>query len=98
MNKHSEQIKNLHLSSKESLGIALEIIAFVRQRGAISLDMALKKEDQSKFEPVDYITMAQVISETESVLRLLSAAIDGEALDALDQIFPLEAMKKSPEQ
>tara|TARA_Y100001970_G_scaffold279357_1_gene386548 strand:+ start:1193 stop:1489 length:297 start_codon:yes stop_codon:yes gene_type:complete len=98
MNKHSEQIKNLHLSSKESLGIALEIIAFVRQRGSISLDMALKKEDQSKFEPVDYITMAQVISETESVLRLLSAAIDGEALDALDQIFPLEAIKKSPEQ
>jgi len=93
MNKHSEHIKDLHLSSKESLGIALEIIAFVRQRGAISLDMALQKEDQSKFEPVDYITMAQVISETESVLRLLSN-IDGETLDALDQIFPLEEMKK----
>ena len=98
MNKHSEQIKNLHLSSKESLGIALEIIAFVNQRGSITLDMALKKEDQTKLKPVHYIRMAQVISETESVLRLLCASIDGEALDALDQIFPLEEMKKSPEQ
>jgi hypothetical protein len=61
--------------------------------------MALKKEDQTKLEPIHYLTMAQVVSETESVLRLLSAAIaDGEVLDALDQIFPLEEMKKSPEQ
>ena len=95
MNKHSEQIKNLHLSSKESLEIALEIIAFVRQRGEISLDMALSKKDQTNFEPVHYITLAQVISETESVLRLLSGAINEETLDAFDQIFPLKKLQEN---
>ena len=95
MNKHSEQIKNLHLSSKESLEIALEIIAFVRQRGQISLDMAFSKKDQTNFEPVDYITMAAVVSETESVLRLLNAAIDAETLDAFDQIFPLKKLQEN---
>tara|TARA_B100000965_G_scaffold225955_1_gene189144 strand:+ start:314 stop:604 length:291 start_codon:yes stop_codon:yes gene_type:complete len=94
MNKHSEQIKNLHLSSKESLEIALEIIGFVRQRGEISLDMALRRKDQTNFEPVHYITLAQVISETESVLRLLSGAINEETLDAFDQIFPLKKLQE----
>jgi len=96
MNSHAAAIAALNLPTKESLMIAMDIIAMVRMRGDITLNTALGLEDQSKLQPTDYVIMTNLVTVTEEVLRILAANIEN-GLDEFDEIFPLKKLQRDDE-
>ena len=96
MNRHAAAIALLNLSTRESLEIAMDIIAMVRKRGDITLNTALGLEDQSKLQPTDYVIMTNLVTVTEEVLRILAANIEN-GLDEFDEIFPLKKIQRDDE-
>ena len=96
MNRHAAAIALLNLPTKESLEIAMDIIAMVRKRGDITLNTALGLEDQSKLQPTDYVIMTNLVTVTEEVLRILAANIEN-GLDEFDEIFPLKKLQRDDE-
>ena len=96
MNSHAAAIAALNLPTKESLEIAMDIIAMVRMRGDITLNTALGLKDQSKIQPTDYVIMTNLVTVTEEVLRILSANIEN-GLDEFDKIFPLKRLQRDDE-
>ena len=96
MNSHAAAIAVLNLPTKESLEIAMDIIAMVRMRGDITLNTALGLKDQSKIQPTDYVIMTNLVTVTEEVLRILSANIEN-GLDEFDEIFPLKKLQRDDE-
>ena len=96
MNRHAAAIALLNLPTKESLEIAMDIIAMVRKRGDITLNTVLGLEDQSKIKPTDYVIMTNLVTVTEEVLRILAANIEN-GLDEFDEIFPLKKLQRDDE-
>ena len=96
MNSHAAAIALLNLSTRESLEIAMDIIAMVRKRGDITLNTALGLEDQSKLQPTDYVIMTNLVTVTEEVLRILAANIEN-GLDEFDELFPLKKLQRDDE-
>ena len=96
MNRHAAAIALLNLPTKESLEIAMDIIAMVRKRGDITLNTVLGLEDQSKIKPTDYVIMTNLVTVTEEVLRILAANIEN-GLDEFDELFPLKKLQRQDE-
>ena len=96
MNRHAAAIALLNLPTRESLEIAMDIIAMVRKRGDITLNTVLSLEDQSKIKPTDYVIMTNLVTVTEEVLRILAANIEN-GLDEFDEIFPLKKLQRDDE-
>ena len=93
MNKHAKAIQELNLSTKESLTIAIETLGMVNRRAEVTLSQAVKKDDQSNFNPDDYIIMTNLVTMTEAALRVLLSNMDEEAFDIFDTIFPLQRLR-----
>ena len=96
MNSHAAAIAVLNLPTKESLKIAMDIIAMVRRRGEITLQTAIGLEDPSRLDPTDYVIMSNLVTVTEEVLRIMAANIEN-GLDRFDEIFPLEMLQQRAE-
>ena len=96
MNSHAAAIAVLNLPTKESLKIAMDIIAMVRRRGEITLQTALGLEDPSRLDPTDYVIMSNLVTVTEEVLRIMAGNIEN-GLDRFDEIFPLKMMQQRAE-
>ena len=96
MNSHAAAIALLNLPTRESLEIAMDIIAMVRKRGDITLNTVLGLEDQSKIKPTDYVIMTNLVTVTEEVLRILTANIEN-GLDEFDELFPLKKLQRQDE-
>ena len=96
MNSHAAAIAVLNLPTKESLKIAMDIIAMVRRRGEITLQTALGLEDPSRLDPTDYVIMSNLVTVTEEVLRIMEGNIEN-GLDRFDEIFPLKMMQQRAE-
>ena len=72
MNKHSQNIFDLHLSSAESLEIAAEIIGFVHSRAESILTVHMEKfreTNVSNLSPDDYLLLTELITVTEIALK-----------------------------
>ena len=96
MNSHAAAIAVLNLPTKESLKIAMDIIAMVRRRGEITLQTALGLEDPSRLDPTDYVIMSNLVTVTEEVLRIMEGNIEN-GLDRFDEIFPLKMLRQRAE-
>ena len=96
MNSHAAAIAVLNLPTKESLKIAMDIIAMVRRRGEITLQTAIGLEDPSRLDPTDYVIMSNLVTVTEEVLRIMEGNIEN-GLDRFDEIFPLKMMQQRAE-
>ena len=96
MNSHAAAIAALNLPTKESLEIAMDIIAMVRRRGEITRQTALGLEDPSRLDPTHYVIMTHLVTVTEEVIRIMKANIEN-GLDRFDEIFPLKMMQKQSE-
>ena len=83
----------MNLSTKESLTIAIETLGMVNRRAEVTLSQAVKKDDQSNFNPDDYIIMTNLVTMTEAALRVLLSNMDEEAFDIFDTIFPLQRLR-----
>ena len=98
MNKHSENIFDLHLSSAESLEIAAEIIGFVHSRAESVLTVHMEKfreTNVSHLSPDDYLLLTELITVTEIALKTILPVIDDELLATFDkQLFCLNKFKE----
>ena len=98
MNKHSENIFDLHLSSAESLEIAAEIIGFVHSRAESVLTVHMDQFDEtnvSHLSPHDYLLLTELITVTEITLKTLLPVIDEKLLETFDkQLFCLDKFKE----
>ena len=98
MNKHSENIFDLHLSSAESLEIAVEIIGFVHSRAESVLTVHMEKfreTNVSHLSPDDYLLLTELITVTEIALKTILPVIDDELLATFDkQLFCLNKFKE----
>ena len=98
MNKHSENIFDLHLSSAESLEIAAEIIGFVHSRAESVLTVHMenfRETNVSNLSPDDYLLLTELITVTEIALKTILPVIDDELLATFDkQLFCLDKFKE----
>ena len=96
MNKHSEFIKNLALSTEESLTIAIELIGLLNQRAEIVLDKLVEIKDREGVSPRAFITATNLQSFTDSALAILIRNCSKEDLNYFDEnLFPLELWRES---
>ena len=97
MNKYSQNIFDLHLSSAESLEIAAEIIGFVHSRAESVLTVHMenfRETNVSNLSPDDYLLLTELITVTEIALKTVLPIIDDELLATFDkQLFCLDTFK-----
>ena len=98
MNKYSENIFDLHLSSAESLEIACEIIGFVHSRAESVLSVHMEKYRETNSTPLspdDYLLLTELITVTEIALKTILPVIDDELLATFDkQLFCLDNFRE----
>tara|TARA_R100001129_G_scaffold149386_1_gene111263 strand:+ start:464 stop:823 length:360 start_codon:yes stop_codon:yes gene_type:complete len=96
MNKHSEFIQNLGLSTDETLTIAIELIGLLNKRAELVLDKLIEVKDLEGVSPADFVNVTNLLSVTDSALMILIKSLPRELLDDFDKnLFPLELWRES---